>query len=319
MGVLNGARGQGFAGGGVGSVVTVTNTTIAATQTAALTLSNTTAATVGAQEFSPGLKLIGNGWKTDATAGSQQCDWFVQLEPVQGAASPTSLLRFSSDVNVSGTRVTALSLTSAGGVQIGAPVTTVAAAQGMVCVANERYLQGAYSNSFYNLVGVGSNGETVVGNVSQNWRARSLTNWNFQNGASSTALTLNTTGAVWGDDTSSALSGAFTFRAANGGGTDRVGLNIVVAAGAGTGAATPPTIAFQTSTVLGSGTTTQTLTTRLTIASTVITAALPFIPGSFTTAARDALTPAAGWTIYNTSTNKLNFYNGATWEAVTSA
>lgn len=41
---------------------------------------------------------------------------------------------------------------------------------------------------------------------------------------------------------------------------------------------------------------------------------------SYTTAERDALTNIeAGTCIYNTTTNKLNFYNGSTWEAVTSA
>lgn len=39
----------------------------------------------------------------------------------------------------------------------------------------------------------------------------------------------------------------------------------------------------------------------------------------YTTTARDALSPAAGLTIYNTTTNKLNFYNGSSWEVVTSA
>jgi hypothetical protein len=41
---------------------------------------------------------------------------------------------------------------------------------------------------------------------------------------------------------------------------------------------------------------------------------------SHTTTERDALTDlAAGQTIYNSTTNKLNFYNGSAWEAVTSA
>lgn len=38
-----------------------------------------------------------------------------------------------------------------------------------------------------------------------------------------------------------------------------------------------------------------------------------------TAAQRDALTGVAGMTVYNTDTNKLNFYNGSAWEAVTSA
>lgn len=44
-----------------------------------------------------------------------------------------------------------------------------------------------------------------------------------------------------------------------------------------------------------------------------------FILPRMTTAQRDALTAVAGEMIYNTTTNKLNFYNGAAWEAVTSA
>jgi hypothetical protein len=40
----------------------------------------------------------------------------------------------------------------------------------------------------------------------------------------------------------------------------------------------------------------------------------------YTTAERDALvSPLEGLVIYNTTTNKLNFYNGTAWEAVTSA
>lgn len=41
---------------------------------------------------------------------------------------------------------------------------------------------------------------------------------------------------------------------------------------------------------------------------------------SHTTTTRDALTNlAAGQCVYNTTTNKLNFYNGSAWEAVTSS
>ena len=45
-----------------------------------------------------------------------------------------------------------------------------------------------------------------------------------------------------------------------------------------------------------------------------------FLPPRMTTAQRDAITSVpAGLMIYNISTNKLNFYNGSAWEAVTSA
>ena len=45
-----------------------------------------------------------------------------------------------------------------------------------------------------------------------------------------------------------------------------------------------------------------------------------FLPPRMTTTQRDAITSVpAGLMIYNTSTNKMNFYNGSAWEAVTSA
>jgi len=44
------------------------------------------------------------------------------------------------------------------------------------------------------------------------------------------------------------------------------------------------------------------------------------VGGAFTTTERDNISgPVAGVMIYNTTTNKLNFYNGSAWEAVTSA
>jgi len=44
---------------------------------------------------------------------------------------------------------------------------------------------------------------------------------------------------------------------------------------------------------------------------------LKMVPMS--TTARDALTPSEGWVIMNSTTHKLNFYNGSAWEVVTSA
>ena len=45
-----------------------------------------------------------------------------------------------------------------------------------------------------------------------------------------------------------------------------------------------------------------------------------FLPPRMTTAQRDAIAnPVAGLMAYNTTTNKLNFYNGSAWEQVTSS
>lgn len=64
------------------------------------------------------------------------------------------------------------------------------------------------------------------------------------------------------------------------------------------------------------GTSTDVPSAILTIASTTKGLRLPVL----TTAQRDAISsPAEGLIIFNTTTNKLNFYTGAAWEAVTSA
>lgn len=63
----------------------------AATVYDAFVLSNTTAATVGAQQYSPALHFIGQGWKTAVTAASQQAEYRNYLIPVQGASLDCTL------------------------------------------------------------------------------------------------------------------------------------------------------------------------------------------------------------------------------------
>jgi hypothetical protein len=71
---------------------------------------------------------------------------------------------------------------------------------------------------------------------------------------------------------------AQTFKAHDGvTGTDIAGANLILAGGRGTGAGAVGNLIFQTSTLLGSGTTAQTLATRLTIDSLAITSTLPLI------------------------------------------
>jgi len=67
---------------------------------------------------------------------------------------------------------------------------------------------------------------------------------------------------------------------------------------------------------VGIGTTTPSVKSVLDLTSTT----KGFLPPRMTTVERDAITSVpAGLTVYNTTTNKLNFYNGSAWEAVTSA
>ena len=72
---------------------------IGTAQTSGLSLGNTTAATVGAQQYSPMLELTGSGWKTNATAGAQTYKWGLQNRPVQGVANLSSDLVFWTSLN----------------------------------------------------------------------------------------------------------------------------------------------------------------------------------------------------------------------------
>jgi hypothetical protein len=67
---------------------------------------------------------------------------------------------------------------------------------------------------------------------------------------------------------------------------------------------------------VGIGTTTPNSKAALDVTSTT----MGFLPPRMTTEQRDAITsPPDGLMIYNTTTHKINFYNGSAWEAVTSA
>ncbi len=92
---------------------TVTRAPAANTSIDGLILADTTAASSGNQQYSPRLHWTGQGWKTNSTAASQTVDWIAELQPVQGAANPTSKLIFASQINGAGYS-TRLSLSSDG-------------------------------------------------------------------------------------------------------------------------------------------------------------------------------------------------------------
>jgi hypothetical protein len=89
-----------------------------------LTLHNTTAAAVGAQQISPALHFESNGWGT--TAGtSQSTDWIMYSIPVQSTV-PTVNLIFASSV-AGAAYTTRATLTSAGGLTVSAFAATTGA------------------------------------------------------------------------------------------------------------------------------------------------------------------------------------------------
>lgn len=90
--------------GAVTDVGTTTNTytfqaAFDATLTAGFSLINTTQATVGAQKISVPFMQRGSGWKTTATAGPQNVDYYQYVSPVQGAANPSGFWVLASSVN----------------------------------------------------------------------------------------------------------------------------------------------------------------------------------------------------------------------------
>lgn len=84
------------------SAIDVFRTSIGTTSTDGLVLHNEQAATAGLNQWSPRLRWIGTGWKTNATAGSQFVEYIAELKTVTGAANPSGQLVFSSQVNSGG-------------------------------------------------------------------------------------------------------------------------------------------------------------------------------------------------------------------------
>ncbi len=99
--------------------ITTTGLGVTQTTTSGLALVNTSVATAGAQQISPAIRWSGNGWKTNATAGSQAVDFRSYVLPVQGTANPSGRLVFESSINGGAYTANQLVLSSSGNVGIG--------------------------------------------------------------------------------------------------------------------------------------------------------------------------------------------------------
>lgn len=89
------------AGTSSNGISTITIAPAANTSTDGYICQDTTAASLGNQQFSCRIRLTGQGWQTN-TSASQPVDWIIENQPVQGAANPFPLLVFSSQVNGGG-------------------------------------------------------------------------------------------------------------------------------------------------------------------------------------------------------------------------
>lgn len=102
---------------------TTTINSIGTAATAGHTLINTTAASAGAQQYSPALYWQGSGWKTDATAASQTVAFLSRVRPIQGAAAPTGVIEFMSSIN-GGAATSVFTCTSLGSFTVANTLTT---------------------------------------------------------------------------------------------------------------------------------------------------------------------------------------------------
>jgi len=80
-------------------IITLSPTLAANTSGDGLVLSDLVSATSGNQQYSPRVRWTGEGWKTNATAASQEVDFIAELHPAQGAANPDASLVFNARVN----------------------------------------------------------------------------------------------------------------------------------------------------------------------------------------------------------------------------
>lgn len=123
------------------SKLDVTTNALGVTQTATsgIALVNTTAAAAGAQQISPALRWSANGWKTDATAGSQTVDFRSYVLPMQGTANPTGALVFQSSINATAYSTgNQIAFVSNGGVTFGDPTLTTLQIRPSTTASNDR-------------------------------------------------------------------------------------------------------------------------------------------------------------------------------------
>lgn len=75
--------------------LTQTVTSLGATRTDGLVLTNTTAAAAGTTQFSQALRFSSQGWKTTATAASRTVEFNLDLRPIEQTTNPAYTLQLS--------------------------------------------------------------------------------------------------------------------------------------------------------------------------------------------------------------------------------
>lgn len=261
------------------NTVTLTRTAIGTTSADGVILTNTTAAAAGVQQYSPRLRLTGQGWKTDATAASQAVDWIIENQPVQGAANPTSKLVVLSQINGGGYSARAtLDSSSTGGLLLtgnlkmtnGSTSRSVNAPNGLLL---QDFTDGGSEVRMFCVQTSGASPAFYWESGGNTARMRSTNQIGWTSSASDASASLDAFfargGAAATIQMGSDVNGAAvaqTLQACNGiTGTDKTGADFTIQSGKGTGAGAASSLFLKTPTVGTTGTTAQTLTTRITL------------------------------------------------------
>lgn len=132
---------------------------------AQVNLQTSASAHVGAQEYSPFLSFSGAGWKTNATAGSEQVIYRMGARTVQGTAHPTGLFAIESFVT-GGSYIDNLTLSNSGVLTLGSPLQESSGGTHQSTYATGDLLYASASNTLSKLA-IGSTGNvlTVSGGV----------------------------------------------------------------------------------------------------------------------------------------------------------
>lgn len=136
-------------------------------------LQNSTAATAGNQQYSPGMVFEGQGWKTNTTAASQAVNFREYLGVIQGAANPSFVFEWDGSIN-GGAYANLMNLSSAGQLVV---ASTIAAGGGISATGTVTATTaiGAGATSFFTW-GAGTTQPNLYSDANYNMTLRNGTN-----------------------------------------------------------------------------------------------------------------------------------------------
>jgi len=301
---------------------TTTRDAIGVTSTDGIVLQNTTAAALGAQQYSPRLHWIGQGFAT-TPAASRTVEWVAEIQPVQQTSGPANRLVFKGQVNGTGfADILALSYDpningNRVGISNGLVLGSTAEADMSEFQLRVRGSGGAANSSLTSTtLNLPAAGNILWANTTDGW-----------NGTKDLTLRRLTTASIVQGAANNAtpVANFFTIGESSRGGTDSnvAGANGTVQSGLGTGTGALSTLILRSPIAAASGTTAQTYATGLTVVggtAKMTSYTVAALPAAATVGAgarafvTDALTPVFGSAVTGGGAVGVPVYSdGSTW------